>query len=300
MKSHLRIYSLLSLLLLATAISAKAGNIEKTKKISKTYALSQQQGVKITNKFGKVDIRTWERNEVKAEATIRVTASSEQAAQQLLDNIQIQSSDGNPVNFTTRFSGGQNRQSKNSQIHIDYVVYMPARTDLEIKNEFGNTRIPDWTGNLRIEQSFGDVITGRLSGEPDIQVKFGTLRSSSIRNGDIKISYSDLTIEGLQGIISGKIDFCKVVSLGLEKSLEQLDLKISYSDVKLNLNELNDLQLDIRTNFGDVQNKSGIHLEENSKSGNHGPNFNKKFSGKQGSGKTEINIFNSFGDIILL
>jgi len=300
MKKIIKAYSLL-LLLTALVLAAHADDGEKNKTYSKTYQLRNNQEVKISNKFGKITVNRWNRPEVKVDVSITVYSNDDQVAQNIIDNISIESSEGPYISFTTRFSGNNKNtvRGKKTQMQVNYVVYMPSSHPLSIKNEFGNTYIPDWAGEVNIDQSFGDIETGILSKVEDIKVQFGSLISKAISDGNMKISYSDLKIDNLSGRVSSKIDFCKGTKIGMESKLDRLDMKISYSDVTLHISPSLDANFTITTSFGDLKNSSKLNLTNETKENKYGPTFDKKYSGRAGSGKAVVNISNSFGDILL-
>jgi len=300
MRRTIKICSLLFLLFAITTSAAHADNFnEKRKTYSKSYTLSSNQRVKIANKFGKVEVKAWDRNEVKVDVTIIAFSENERVAQGILDNISIESSDGNPVTFTTKFQGNTNTKGQKSKMEINYMVYMPASNPLDIKNEFGSSSVPDWEGEINIKQSFGPIVTGKLQKAKDVNVEFGSLTSTAINNGKIRISYSDMKIDNLSGIISGTIDFCKGTKVGLNDNLEKLDMKVSYSDVSINVSSKLSTTLNIKTSFGNLKNNSKVDITDNTKTNKYGPTFDKTYSGSQGSGKASVTISSSFGDITL-
>ncbi len=288
------------LLIALTTSAARADNFnEKRKTYSKSYSLSGNQRVKIANKFGKVEVKAWDRNEVKVDVTIIAFSQNERVAQGILDNITIESSDGNPVTFTTKFQGSTNTKGQKSKMEVNYMVYMPSGNPLDIKNEFGSSSIPDWEGEINIRQSFGPITTGKLQKAKDINVEFGSLTSSAINDGRIRISYSDMKIDNLSGTVSGTIDFCKGTKVGLNDNLEKLDMKVSYSDVSINVSSKLNTTLNIKTSFGNLKNNSKVDVINKTKENKYGPTLDNTSSGTQGSGKASVNISSSFGDITL-
>jgi len=300
MRRIIKICSLLLLLFALTIPAVHADNFnEKKKTYSKSYTLRDDQKVKISNKFGKVEVKAWNRDEVKVDVTIIAFSENERVAQGILDNITIESSDGNPVSFTTKFLGNTNTKGQKSKMEVNYVVYMPAHNPLEIRNEFGSTNIPDWQGEVNIKQSFGPVITGKLQKLKDMNVEFGSLTSSAINDGRIRISYSDMKIDNLSGTVSSTVDFCKGSKVGLNDNLEKLDMKVSYSDVSINVSSRLNTTLNIKTSFGNLKNNSKVDIINKTEPKKYGPTFDKVYSGTQGSGKAAVTISSSFGDITL-
>ena len=75
------------LLLLALLVSVAHIGVaaEFTKTIKKEFDITSDGTTSITNKYGKVEIKTWDRNRVKVDVTIVVKASSESKAQEVFD-----------------------------------------------------------------------------------------------------------------------------------------------------------------------------------------------------------------------
>lgn len=300
MRRTIKICSLLFLLFALTIPAVRADNVnEKRKTYSKSYALRDDQKVKISNKFGKVEVKAWNRSEVKVDVTIIAFSENERVAQGIIDNITIESSDGNPVSFTTKFLSNTNTKGQKTKMEVNYIVYMPAGNPLDIKNEFGSTSIPDWRGEVNIKQSFGPITTGKLQKVKDMNVEFGSLTSSAINDGRIRISYSDMKVDNLSGSISSTIDFCKGTKVGLNDDLEKLDMKVSYSDVSINVSAKLNTTLNIKTSFGNLKNNSKLDIINKTEPKKYGPTFDKTYSGTQGSGKASVTISSSFGDITL-
>ncbi len=286
-------------------VTSGAGNAKvfqgtkKEKRFTQTYPLRKGQRVEIDNKYGDVIISSWNRREVKADVIISVYAGSERHADEILERINIESNEGEPVSFRTKLSGNISN-GKQVVMEIAYKVYLPAENPLSLKNQFGSTHIPDWSGALHIDQSYGNLATGNISNASDLKVSFGSLSAKAISNGNINISYSNLIIDQLKGNINARIDFCGKSKITLQKGIEKLDLKSSYSELTLQLTDALSAVLNIHTNYGDLRNKSGVLINNETKEKKYGPTFNKVFSGKAGSGNSEINISSSFGEVILL
>lgn len=62
---------------------------EFTKTVKKEFPINATGTVDLSNKYGKVDVHTWERDRVKIDVTIVVDARSESTAQEVFNRIQI-------------------------------------------------------------------------------------------------------------------------------------------------------------------------------------------------------------------
>ncbi|UOQ72436.1 hypothetical protein [Hymenobacter cellulosilyticus] len=65
---------------------------EKSRKLSRTYAAANKP-YSLDTRYGRVQINTWSRNEVRTDVEIITRADTDEKAQQLLDMIQVQMTD---------------------------------------------------------------------------------------------------------------------------------------------------------------------------------------------------------------
>ena len=86
--------------LLVTGLQAKNHYQEFTKTIKKEFDITRDGTTNIKNKYGKVDIKTWDKNRVKIDVRIVVNARSEKSAQEVFDRIDIGFSNGYPFRQT--------------------------------------------------------------------------------------------------------------------------------------------------------------------------------------------------------
>jgi hypothetical protein len=84
-------------------IDNNQGNkVQKFKSYSKSYPIDGNDRIKLTNQYGKITVNTWDRHEVKVDVQIKAEADDNDAAQKLLDGVQIRDSkDGDQVSFRT-------------------------------------------------------------------------------------------------------------------------------------------------------------------------------------------------------
>ena len=314
MKKMIKTFSLvLSVLLLAqTNLFAQNDNdnhndhkkkyeFVKTKSVNKSYNISSSDKLNIQNSFGSVKVTTWDRNEIKVDVAIEVSANTEPLAQKMLDRITVSDGkSGNEVSFKTSMKDVNNSKNEKSSMEINYTISMPANNALTVKNEFGATTIPDFRGEVDLTSKFGSLTTGNLASIKGIHVEFGKATLTNITSAPVTIKFSKAVISKLSGAVKMNLEFCSSVRLNLDNNLSSLDLKTSYSTV--NLKPLGDLSAsyNISTSFGSFKNNSGIKFSSNEEDGdNRGPKFDYEYSGKSGSGSIPVKVKNSFGKIIL-
>jgi hypothetical protein len=65
------------------------GNYTKEKKINKTFDVQKEASLNIDNRYGNVDVITWNKNEIQIEITITTSGNKESQVQKQLDNITV-------------------------------------------------------------------------------------------------------------------------------------------------------------------------------------------------------------------
>jgi len=205
----------ISLFLISSTISAD----EVTKEFHKEYAAGTKT-LDINNKYGDVVIQSWDKDQIIIDVKVTIDMSSKERAQNYLDKIDVQFSEGTNVisaktiiedNFN--FSGwGDSRK-----FSIDYNIKMPVGTDLTLTNKYGNTDIDE------------------LHGLMDLDIKYGNLTAGKLTRGNIK-PLSQLTLAYGKGTIdeTGWLNLNEryVGSMKIEKS-QAILLDSKYSKIIL-------------------------------------------------------------------
>lgn len=273
----------------------------KNKSVNKSFNVSSTDKLNIQNSFGSVKVTTWDRNEIKVDVDIEVSANSETLAQKILDRITItDEKTGKGISFETKMKDINNSKDEKSSMSINYSISMPSNNALTVKNEFGATTIPDFRGEVDLTSKFGSLTTGNLSSIKSIHVEFGKANLTNITSAPVTIKFSKAVISKLSGAVKMNLEFCSSVRLNLDVNLSSLDLKTSYSTV--NLKPLGDLSAsyNIFTSFGSFKNTSNIKFSSDEEEGdNRGPKFDYEYTGKSGSGNIPVKVKSSFGKIIV-
>ena len=215
---------------------------EKRKNINKSYKVSRETTVQLSNSFGRMHVETWDKNEVKVDIEVIVRASTDDRAQDLLDKIKIDIDDSNPessLSFTTSINN--NKSGRNTSFEINYDVSMPEANALDLKNSFGDAYISDLSGNADINVQYGNLKAGRLTGTTDVRLSFGSGFSEidALEKGDLKVSYSKLGVDNM-GVLDVNSSFS---TFEVEKAVS-LELIAKYGEV--DIREIDVLEADVQ------------------------------------------------------
>lgn len=274
----------------------------KERNISKTYSAAGNT-LNIDNSFGNVTVTTWDRNEIKVDIHIEASSTDKEHADKVFDNIDVEDSkDGNQIKFkTTTSKGKQNYSCKNcsSNMEISYTVQIPSGNTLKIDNSFGAILLPDYNGTVSLSSKFGSLTAGNLPKPEKIWVEFGKANLKSISNADATFKFSTVTIENLNGSNKIKMEFCSSSRISVDNDLTSLTLNESYSTVNIKPAGNFSATYHIRTSFGSVKDRSNANINRTDSPDKYGPDSEKEYEGKSGSGSSKIEIKSSFGHIII-
>lgn len=275
----------------------------KERNISKTYIASGNT-LQIDNQFGDVIVTTWDRNEIKVDVHIEASSTDKEIAEKTFNNLDvIESKDGNIIKFktTTEKNKNNNWSCKNcgNTMNITYTIQLPAGNTLRIENSFGAIKIPDYSGTVSLVSKFGSLTTGILAKAEKVWVEFGKATIKSMSNVNATFKFSTITVENLSGTNKLMMEFCSSSRINMDNDLTGLNLNNSYSTVNLRPASNLSATYNIRTSFGSVKNRSNATIERTDKPDQYGPDSERTYEGKSGSGAAKIEIRSSFGTVII-
>lgn len=238
---------------------------EKTRKITRTFAANDGRPLTVETRYGRVQVNTWTRNEIKAEVDIVARADEDDKAQRLLDMIQVlmQEQPGAEAGLLLKTQLGEMPKecwSRQRIYEINYTIWMPKNTPLKVKNSFGDVSLTgDLTGPTDLSVCYGSLRTGRLEGprnavrlnngaavvpfarQATIEANHSRLRLEEGQRVDLRNNGSDIDMGTVQSLAVlskyGDVNLGTVYNLqgstgytrfSIDKVAEQLDMKVQY------------------------------------------------------------------------
>ncbi|SHI68567.1 hypothetical protein SAMN02745146_1385 [Hymenobacter daecheongensis DSM 21074] len=180
---------------------------EKNRRLSRIYPAVAGRSYAINTRYGRVQINTWSRNEIRTDVEMISRADTDEKAQQLLDMMQVSSTDQDAetggVAFRSHF-GAMPRAcwSRTKLYEVNYTVWLPKNTPLRVHTAFGEISIADdLTGSTDLAVEYGTLRTGRLEGPQNLlRVGNGQATVSFARKASIEASYSKLRLDEGQAV----------------------------------------------------------------------------------------------------
>ncbi len=247
------------LLLLLCSINNIWAQEKVSKKIKKTYPLTNAGELHLENKYGDVTIIGWEKKTIQINVEIQVTKKKKEDANELLnrinmvvnnteDFIKISSliKDKNNSMLSRLFDKANPFDFDKSNIQIDYSVHLPFNAEINIINKFGDIIISSWNGKLKANLQHGDMWLNKDLNNANIEMKFGKLKTKSITYGNIRFKNGEINIEKSEDLkinSSGAvIEIENVKSLEVHSSKDQIKIEkigkihgeLMFSNMNLN------------------------------------------------------------------
>jgi len=208
-----------------------AYDVEKRKSIDKTFKVSRADMLNIENKFGKVHINTWDRNEVHVKVDIIARASSDSRAQEVLDNIKVtESREGGTISFRTSIEPMRISGNNNKGYEVNYTISMPEENPLTVKNSFGDVYLAALKGKADINVKYGALKCDRLGSSGNtVRLAYGSGTCGYINGGNLDVSYADMRVDGANGLNgSAKFSDFRLGNLG-----ETMEMDVKYGSFKV-------------------------------------------------------------------
>jgi hypothetical protein len=207
--------SILFVLLISQA-TVVIGAVEVTKTYEKIFPLTGTASLEIENRYGSIDIKNWDNDEISVHVLVKVSHSSRESAERQLAliNINLNQRD-NAIRAITEidqrtgrsgsrwFSSGSDGQS----ISIDYTVYAPRETDLKITHRYGDVFINEATGHTFIDLRYGNLQANRIfrdNTRPLSEINLAYSTKVNITEADwlkVNMRYSDMTVERCRALV---------------------------------------------------------------------------------------------------
>jgi hypothetical protein len=231
---------------------------EKTKFYSKSYNIDKNDKVSLSNKFGSINIITWNKNEVKIDAEIKAYANTAAEAQKLIDGVEATSNkESDLISYKTNMEtpkgswgiGSRNGKNWRKEIKVNVTVYMPAGNALTASQQYGNIQMNDFFGPTSITVQYGNFTANSLKsnnnyikiqyGKCDIkeasQAKInhqygGGLTIGSIGEIELVAQYTNVNIGEIKQMSTIKQQYGSGITIG---SAGPLSAMVQYSTLKI-------------------------------------------------------------------
>ncbi|WP_347926093.1 hypothetical protein [Pontimicrobium sp. SW4] len=229
-----------------------------TKEIKESFEMTNAGELHINNKYGKIAINGWEKDNIEIVISVKVSNKKKKNAKSLIDRIEpnfriannyvsviSEISDKNTSLFSRYFNKVNPFEFDKGNVEINFTVYLPINAELDITNKFGDVIIENWTGKLNANIEHGDLWINESIVNANVEMKFGKLRTKSMTYGTISLKNGSIDIEESQDLVlktsGADIEIDKVNTLKFTSSkdearigyIERLEGDIRFSNIEV-------------------------------------------------------------------
>lgn len=264
------------LILLAALLSSQATQAQftETKEIKKEFSVLPDTRIEITNKYGKIELNTWEKDSVIIEVRIKVEEKKLSKLEKAIDAIEFDFTKSDHF-LIAKTKVGQNKSSlgkelvkfketvlqSDANIQIDYTVWLPANNELKVENKFGDIFIGDYNGEVDLNLSNGNLKSHNFYGKLNLTLSFADATINTIASATMDCNFSEVYIKKAESLRttskSTKFEILEINELDASsrrdnfriKLIDLLDAQGSFSNFRIS--ELTD-RLELRADYGDL------------------------------------------------
>ncbi len=230
---------LLFLLLPTVMLANDKKKHEKSKTISKDFIVNKNATLYINNKYGNVNVITWDKNRIEIEVKITVKGNDLSNVDKKLNSINVLfEASKDLVEARTKIETVKSNwlwgSNDNINYKINYFIKMPITNNADLNNKYGAIEIDKLKGKANLNCDYGNINVDQLLNDSNtINLDYcGSSEINFIKSGSINIDYSKLKIE-TSGVLNVNADY-STVKIGLTENLKfNSDYgSISVKDVK--------------------------------------------------------------------
>lgn len=202
------------ILLLIFSLELPAQTREYSDQIVREFPISNAATVDITNKYGMVQVMTWEKDSVKFTIDLQIQARDNDRLEKLKKEIDFDFNAGQYFLIARTVIGDGSSDiirdivdiastyfTTANKVAIDYTVFIPDYTPIKIENKYGDVYIDDLESNLNLNLAYGDLKSNDLKGRTEISISSGDGDINYIRDGQLTVAYSDLEVNSADKLL---------------------------------------------------------------------------------------------------
>lgn len=209
---------------------------EKSKEINKIFTVNKNATLYINNKYGNINVTTWNQKRVEINVKITVKGNDLKNVDQKLNSINIFFEDSDyQIKALTKIENTKSNWSwwgnNNINYQINYFIKMPITNNADLNNKYGSIELDKIEGKVNIKCDYGDLqIDQLLSNSNTIDLDYcENSEINFIKSGNINIDYSKLVIEKSESInINADYSTVKI------KNIDELKFNSDYGSISIN------------------------------------------------------------------
>ena len=203
-----RTRGIIGVLLFTASTLLQAQDYTDKRSVSRRFPATLETTLEVENKYGKIQLITWEKDSVAVEVDLTLTETSSSKLRKLKEDVSIDfTHTNNYIIAKTVIESENGRIAKelrnlsstltgsNKRMEVNYTIRLPEYLDLVLSNKFGDIYMDDMEGQLELNLSNGALKANRLNGNASINLSFVDGSIKTLGSCTMSLSYSELVLE---------------------------------------------------------------------------------------------------------
>jgi hypothetical protein len=179
----------------------------ESREFTKRFRIQPETRIDITNKYGRIELNTWEKDSVVIRFRMEINAKKPDKLGKMLNELDFDISNSQHY-LIVKTQIDQNRSQiesellkfketilqTNGSIRIDLEVWLPDDHELRLENKFGDIVMGDFQGETQIVLSNGKLKCGELPKRATLNLSFTDATINNLANARIISNYSDINL----------------------------------------------------------------------------------------------------------
>lgn len=287
-------------------VNGAVNNKEKyEEKFAETVSLARDGEVNLTNISGHIEVKTWNKGEVKIDALKISTASTVDKAKENAALVEIiVAKEGNMLKINTEYPEGR-RGWRQDQINVsvNYNLMIPENASAKISSVSGSVDLESIGGSTKVENVSGNVTVKKADKGVDCDVVSGSIIVQDVTgNAYLKTVSGTIEAEGIRGsikasVVSGRIKLTDV------SEADSVDVQATSGSLSYEGKIRSDGRYTLTNHSGSVEmvipSDSGFEFEAKTFSGRIYSDFEVRVSGEISKRKIS-GVVNNGGAVVKL
>lgn len=249
---------------------------EKERIFNFTSVNKQNLSLRIANAYGRVELKNWDKKEIKVQVRVIAKNTRSRNANEILDRVGInRTEDENGTSFETKINRGDWKDlifDGMSSVTIHYEVYLPESTPISISNSYGKIILSNRSGKVQIRLTYGDLEAKSLKNkENEIQVSYSKINIEKMHKATLNASYSKIAVQQADEIrailtystgasfqqistsLTGTFTYSSGLRVHLGEKIENVKITSTYSNISLIPHNRAKFDFNIQTTYGQIK-----------------------------------------------
>lgn len=269
--------------------SLEAARKEKyEEKFEKTISLAKDGEVVLKNVSGAVEVKGWNKGEVRIEALKISKASTVEKAKENAKIVKIDVEKvGNTLRIKTEYPDDLSRRERRSiSVSVKYNLMIPAGASAEVNNVSGSVTLEEIGGAVKAHVVSGRLEVSKASKGVDCETVSGSLKVQDIKgNVYLKTVSGGITAERIRGSIKANVTSGGINLIDVSEANE-VDAKVLSGTITYKGSINRDGRYTLKSHSGSIKmilpSNSGFDLTAKTFSGRINSDFDITVSGKIG------------------